>query len=139
MNYLNLIDTAYTHFNRGDLTAYAEALYAPDVVAHFLPPELPAGRDGVLRFYQDLQRSFPDMRFELEGTVVQIDRVALRFHIDMTHKGDYNGLAATGKSVVLRGIMFLRFSDEQVRECWLECDFIGLLRQLGAATLENQY
>jgi predicted ester cyclase len=56
----------------------------------------------------------------------------------MTHNGDYNGIAPTGKRVILRGIMFLRFSDDQVRECWLECDIVGLMRQLGATTLESQ-
>ena len=138
MNTLNLINEAYAHFNRGDIAAYVTALYAHNVTAHFLPPELPQNRDGLLRYYLELQHSFPDMRFELEGSVTQVDRVAIRFHIDMTHQRDYNGIAATGKQVTLRGIMFLRFAGEQVRECWLECDFIGLMRQLGTMMLENQ-
>ena len=138
MNTLNLINNAYTHFNRGDIEAYVEALYAPDVTAHFLPPEQPQDRTGLLHYYWELQHSFPDMRFELEGSVTQIDRVAIRFHLDMTHQREYNGIAATGKQVTLRGIMFLRFVGAQVNECWLECDFIGLMRQLGAMTLEGQ-
>lgn len=131
-NNRSVLEEARVRFNSGDVNGYLETLYAPDVRFHFFPPELPAGLEGARLFYAGFMSAFPDTQFTPEDIVEQGDRMAVRYRLDMTHLGEFQGVPATGGRVRLNGITFLRFEDGKVRERWNEGDFIGLMQQLGA-------
>ena len=50
-----------------------------------------------------------------------------------THEQPFQGIPATGKTVVLTGIAIWRVEDGKIVESWHEMDNLGLLQQLGAA------
>jgi predicted ester cyclase len=61
------------------------------------------------------------------------DRVELRVTTDATHRGDFNGIAATGRRVQFSGIVIYRFESGKIAESWGELDFAGLWRQFSAS------
>jgi len=48
-----------------------------------------------------------------------------------THKGDFNGIPATGKPVKARGLQISRFEDGKMVERWGSSDELGILKQIG--------
>ena len=118
-------------FNKGDLEGYLETLYSPDVALHFLPPGLPPGYEGGRLFYSGFLTGFPGAQLHLDDIVGDDDHLAVRFHVDLTHTGEFNGIPPTGKSAVLTGIRIMRYEDGLCAECWSESDFMGLMQQLG--------
>lgn len=131
-NYLEIIERARQHFNAGNAQGYIETLYAPNATFHYFPPGLPQGYEGARIFYGGFMAAFPDVQFTIDAILMEGDRVAVRYHLDMTHRGEFQGIPPTGKRVRLNGISILRFADDKVVERWNEGDFLGLLQQLGA-------
>ncbi len=134
---LDALNSAREKFNQGDIEGYLTTLYAPDVVAHFLPPGLPGGYEGLRMFYSGFLASFPDARLEFDEIISENDRLAVRYHLNMTHTGDFNGIPATGKQATINGTTIMRFSQGKVVERWSESDFLGLLQQLGVIPAPN--
>jgi steroid delta-isomerase-like uncharacterized protein len=131
------LERAVDSFSIARIDNYLE-LYHPNAILHFLPPELPQGREGARLFYTSFLGAFPDARLRLEGFVAEADQVACRFTVDGTHSAEFAGVPATHKHVSLTGITILRFADGQCVERWSEADFRGMYRQMGVAMALNQ-
>lgn len=128
---LETLHRARDYFNAGDIERYIMTLYAPEAVGHFLPPGMPQGHTGLRLFYGAFHTGFPDAQLIFDDILSEGDRVMIRFHLDMTHTGEFNGIPATGKRVSLSGITIFRFVEGKVAERWSESDFFGLMQQLG--------
>lgn len=128
---LDVVHAAREHFNMGDIDSYLMTLYTPDVLAHFLPPGLPQGHAGLRLFYGAFLAGFPDAQLHFDDVVSEGDRMAIRYHLDVTHTGEFNGIPATNKRVSFGGTTIFRFAGGKVAERWSESDFFGLLQQLG--------
>ena len=55
-----------------------------------------------------------------------------------THKGEYMGIAPTGKQVTLTGIAISRVVDGKTVEEWGEMDNLGMMQQLGVVPPPGQ-
>lgn len=122
---------AVSHFSLETLDAYLQ-LYHPNAKLHFLPPGLPPGREGARLFYQGFFAAFPDARVTIEDLVSEDDKVACRFTIDATHRGEFRGVPATERRVSFGGITIFQFAGNQCVERWSEANFTSLLQQLSA-------
>lgn len=56
----------------------------------------------------------------------------------MTHKGDYLGVPATGKSLTLRVMDFYRCAGSKIMENWVMLDYLDLFQQMGRDLLSEQ-
>jgi predicted ester cyclase len=127
-----VLENARRHFNAGDIEGYVTTLYAPNAVAHFLPPGMPQGHAGLRPFYTAFLAGFPDVQLHFDDVIAAGDALAVRYHVEGTHLGEFNGIPATGRRIAIEGITVLRFASEKVVERWSQSDFLGLLQQLGA-------
>ena len=66
------------------------------------------------------------------------DQVAIHWRIDGTHKGDFLGVAATGKPVTFQGIALLRITDGKIADDIAYWDNQSILEQLGAVPATGQ-
>jgi steroid delta-isomerase-like uncharacterized protein len=66
------------------------------------------------------------------------DQVAIHWRIDGTHKGDFLGVAATGKPVSFQGIALLRITDGKIADDIAYWDNQSILEQLGAVPPAGQ-
>lgn len=60
------------------------------------------------------------------------DKVAVRFTITGTHKGEFQGIPPTGKEVFINCINFLTVLDGTIVEEWSNSDMTGLMQQIEA-------
>jgi steroid delta-isomerase-like uncharacterized protein len=65
---------------------------------------------------RELRSGFPDFTVSVDDVVAQGDRVAYRWTMTGTHQNEYEGLAATGKTLTARGMTFLRLQDGLIVE-----------------------
>ncbi len=79
---------------------------------------------------QPILSAFPDSRFRVEDEVWSGAKVAARISFVGTHRGTWNGIAPTGRSVRVSEMFLCRVEDRRLVECWQEWDEYGLRQQL---------
>ena len=52
-----------------------------------------------------------------------------------THRGEFQGIPPTGKQVAFTSIEVNRVVEGKVEEHWVEINLLGLVQQLGVATI----
>jgi predicted ester cyclase len=118
-------------FSQGKLSLVDELLHE-DYVNHSPSPGLPPGREGVRVVVAALRAAFPDLDYTIEELVVAPDRVAARTTMRGTHRGDFFGIAPTGRAVEVSQITIERFLGDRIVAHHRVTDELSLLRQLGA-------
>jgi steroid delta-isomerase-like uncharacterized protein len=78
-----------------------------------------------------MSEAFQDLRMAEADSVKEGDKVALRWLLSGTHKGEFMGVAATGRRVEAMGMDIVRVANGEIVEHWGEFDAVGLLRQIG--------
>ena len=111
--------------------ALAPELFAPEYKLTFggAPPMDHLGHAQLLA---GLRGAFPDLRISVAEQVAAGDRVANHWIAQGTHRGAFQGLAATGKAVTFTGSNLMHFAEGKIGALWGQLDAIGLLTQLGA-------
>lgn len=89
------------------------------------------GRAGARQYVTTLREGFPDIHFTVEDQIAEGDKVVTRWTARGTHKGDFQGIPASGKAVRIAGAEIDRLIDGKVVECWNHIDELGLMQQLG--------
>jgi predicted ester cyclase len=118
-------------FNRGNISLIDE-LFAPDFVEHEeLPPGIPAGREAVKHFSTMFRSAFPDLKAAMDDMIAEGDKVVARGTWSGTHKGEFMGIAPTGKSVSFGVIDIVRIAGGKFVEHWGQIDNLGMMQQLG--------
>jgi steroid delta-isomerase-like uncharacterized protein len=119
-------------YNNRDMQAEADVL-APGYVAHV--PAAPGPLEGLeawRKFTAPFVEAFPDLRLTVEDILSEGDKVAARVAFHGTHRGEFQGIAPTGKEVAFSSIEVNRVVGGKVEEHWVELDLLGLMQQLGA-------
>lgn len=83
-------------------------------------------------FFQSFWSAFPDAHFTFESEVAEGDSVAGRGCLTGTHRGEFQGLAPTGKEITVVFLDQWRFEDGKVAEYWGLFDVASMMQQLGA-------
>src|SRR3989304_5643144 len=65
-----------------------DGLVAKDVVSHNATPGLPPGLEGGKIAHRATLTAFPDLHYHIEDLFAEGDRVAQRFTLHCTHKGE---------------------------------------------------
>jgi predicted ester cyclase len=89
------------------------------------------GPEGFIHYFGELRKSFPDLNITGEKMVVDDDNIAIAYTITGTHKGDFMGIAPTGRKISARGVQIARFENGKLVERWGSSDQLGILQQLG--------
>jgi len=121
----------YDKINAGDVDGFS-SLLTDDFVEHEETGGPPT-KAGVTEYFKMLISAFPDLRFVAEDVMANGDKVVARVRVTGTHKGDFMGMSATGKSFSVQAIDIVRFADDGLgHEHWGVFDAMSLMQQLGA-------
>ena len=93
-------------------------------------PGQPAGIEGAMYYVDVYRKIFPDIQFTLTHLIAEEDIVTFRFTAEATHRGEFMGIAPTGKQVRLSGIVIHRVENGRFAESWNEIDLLGIQQQL---------
>jgi steroid delta-isomerase-like uncharacterized protein len=118
-------------FNQGKVALVTELLHPDYVNGSPGSPDLPRGREGVVIVVKALRAAFPDLEYEIEDMVIGADAVAVRTTLRGTHRGDFFGIAPTGKSIEVSQITIEHFKDGKIVAHHRVTDELTLQRQLG--------
>ena len=106
--------------------------YDDSLIIHGFPPNLPTNKEGFREFIYSLWRAFPDIRIIFEDLIIEGNKVAGRYYLTGTHKGEFLDIQATDKQFKVNGMTIFSFRDEKVTERWNIVDIISLMGQLRA-------
>ena len=104
--------------------------YDDTLIIHGFPPNLPTNKDGFKQFIYSLWRAFPDIRIIFEDVIVEGNKIAGRYYLTGTHKGEFLDIQATDKQFKVSGMTIFSFRDEKIIERWNLVDIISLIEQL---------
>ena len=114
-----------------------EELLGPGFTYH-VPGSPPKDLEATRQRMGVFSAGFSDIKHIEEDMVAEGDRVALRTRLEMTHTGEFMGVAGSGEqiSVVEMGIM--RIANGKIAEMWGLLDTLGLAQQIGAMPSPDQ-
>jgi steroid delta-isomerase-like uncharacterized protein len=111
----------------------ADALLTPDYALHVSGSPTPFNRDAVKQVVAMYGAAFPDLKHTVDEMIAEGNTVAARWTVRGTHRGEFQGVAPTGRPIQLSGATVHHMSDGRIVETWLTVDNLELLQQLGAA------
>jgi len=88
------------------------------------------GRETLKKYFAGLRAAFPDLTLPIAAILAEGDRVAVLNSVRGTHKGDFIGLKATGRSIDAMAFQLYRVENGQLAEHWEVADYALLMRQL---------
>jgi hypothetical protein len=114
------------------VAATIDELIAPDAEIH-TPLELAATGPQLLKqVWSRLLQGYPDLRVTVQELIAAGDRIVVWQTVTGTHRGEYLGLAPTGRTVSYDEMFILRFAGARLVETRGVVDMLAQLRQLGA-------
>lgn len=119
-----------------DISAIDE-FFIPDCPAHLPGIPGPTNREGFRKFVEILYTAFPDLHHVIKEQIAEHDKVASIINVYGTHKGDFQGIAPTGRQVMFEDFMITRIQGGKVVELWAQFDALKLLQQLGVFQLQG--
>ncbi len=125
---LDLHTSYFEAFNDRDFDAVRTIIH-PDIVDHHLPPDVPAGADGVIGWLE-LLASTMTIHCDIQHIVDCGDRVAGSGRITGVHVGDFPGMPATNRPFDVAIITVERFDGDRIVERWETFDRDDLVAQL---------
>jgi steroid delta-isomerase-like uncharacterized protein len=117
--------------NSGELELLRDVI-ASDVVDHDPAPDQGAGPEGYIRMFAAMRTSFPDLAIAVDQVLADEDKIAIAYTVTGTQKGEFLGIAPTGRKIRARGLQIARFRDGKMVERWGSSDQLGMLQQIGA-------
>ena len=118
---------------KGDISksnAWVDKYYTPDSITH-------APMSGDMNFeqikqYHAVEASALNPSYALKQVIVEGNMVASQFTLNVTHKGSFMGIPATGNTFQTEGVMVFKVNGNKIQELWFYMDTLGFMRQLGA-------
>ena len=122
-----IILSLYEADNKKDLTILDEVI-SPDF---FDPTFRLRGPESYKQFENAFFKVFPDWIETIEDIIAEGDKVWVRFTGTGTHKGEWRGLAPTGKKITFSGVQIWRLVDGKVVSKDSIINLLDALKQLG--------
>jgi predicted ester cyclase len=124
-------------FNQHNLTAI-DRYIAPTYVEHQTAPGQSNDLAGFKQMIAMFLKAFPDFHFTIDDMIAEGDKVVVRATLTGTQKGEFMGIAPTGKRVSITSIDIVRLVDGKAVEHWGIEDDLGMMQQLGALPAPGQ-
>jgi len=117
---------------RGNIDVFKEII-DNSFVNHTAPAGVPKGPDGVMYFFNDfLKPAFPDLFVSINDQVPEDDKVTTYKTFIATHKGDFFGIPASGRKVLMEVIDIIRLKDGKFTDHWNVVDWQAVMQQIAS-------
>lgn len=114
----------------GNMDTFLE-IFSEEFINHSSPAGSPSNRDGVIYFFNHLLKpAFPDLRVEIHEMIAEGDKVVTRKSFHAMHRGDFLGLAPTGKEVTMDVMDIIELRDGKYIGHWGILDLHNVFSQL---------
>ncbi len=103
---------------------------APDITLHHPGDVTNEGHSAYETHYRSLHAVFPDFEATLTDVVADANRVAVRFSVTGTHRGELLGIDPTGTEVQFPAQVLFRLDEGAITEEFHQSDRYALRKQL---------
>ena len=104
--------------------------YDDSLIIHGFPPNLPTNKEGFKQFINLLWNAFPDIKIMFDDIIIEGNKVACRYNLTGTHKGEFMDLQPTDKQFRVNGMTVFSFRDTKCIERWNLVDMMSLMEKL---------
>ncbi len=118
-------------FNQGSDDTIDDLLADDFVEREALPPGMPQGKDAPKAMTAMMRGAFPDFHATVEEMLQDGNKVITRARFSGTHRGEFMGIPATGKTFDIPVIDIVEFRDDKAVAHWGLMDMAGMMAQLG--------
>jgi steroid delta-isomerase-like uncharacterized protein len=118
-------------WNRYNLDLLDEIL-SPSYRRYLAPGAPPMDRVAQKNRLIGFREAFPDLHLTIVDLIAEGDQVAMRITFRGTHRGEFQGIPPTGKSIQVNGLGIIRIENGKFAEQWGGPDMLSWLQQLGA-------
>jgi len=97
-------------------------------------PTLSGAAVGPEAYKKQVERfvaGFPDLRFVVDDTISEKDKLVVAWTINGTHRGEFLNVEPTNKKISFSGITINQISDGKIIESQVMWDIYGLFQQMG--------
>jgi steroid delta-isomerase-like uncharacterized protein len=128
---LPVVDEMLAAWNAHDLDRVM-GFYAPDYEGLDVgEPDAQRGLPAVRASVDHYLRAFPDLSVTCEETIVEGDRIVVRWRACGSHRGQLLHIPPTGRVVTVRGVSLLTMRGDKLQRGEHVWDVAGLLRAVG--------
>jgi steroid delta-isomerase-like uncharacterized protein len=122
----------FEEWNKGKAAAMAviDETCATNIVWHSTGEDIQGLKD-FKKSMSEFFNAFPDNHFTIHDMIAEGDKVAVRYTITGTHKGEFMGIPPTNKKITLWAIEIDRMARGKFAEGWIRFDTLGFMQQLG--------
>jgi len=120
--------------NTGDFALLAKTIdemVAPDAVIRTPLPIEATGAELLKQVWAMLLGVYPDLHLTVDDLIAEGDKIVARNTVTGTHRGEFMGVAPTGRSVTYNEIFIFRFEAGRVVETWGVVDVYAQMKQIG--------
>src|SRR5215467_13216984 len=96
--------------------ALVDQLVSSQFTSYDWPEGGPTGPQAFRDFYSAIRSAVPDARYEIDDLIEEADKVVVRWRLLGTRKGDFRGIAPTGRPIVLKGVAIYRIEGGKLME-----------------------
>src|SRR4051812_47859440 len=114
-----------------------EELFADDFLDHTPQPGRTPDKAGARELYRVLRAAFPDFHADIHWQLADGDRVTTYKTYHGTHKGEFFGVAPTGRKIQFETVDVMRVRGGKIAEHWGVADLFSLMQQLGAPNAQS--
>lgn len=105
-------------------------LFARGFSHHFDFPELPNSMETFVSVGQNFLSAFPDVKADVQLLLADGQYVVERNAVHATHRGYFNGVEPTGRSIEWTEIHIYRLGNGKIVENWPQVNFERILMQI---------
>jgi steroid delta-isomerase-like uncharacterized protein len=120
----------YETADKNDLTTFSEQL-APDIAVNLPGMPGPLNREALIQMMNTMFSGLTQRQHVFEDQIAEDDKVVTRLTLHAVHTGEFQGMPATGKQIVVRQTTIHRIRDGKIVEVWVSSDDISMMKQLG--------
>jgi steroid delta-isomerase-like uncharacterized protein len=108
-----------------------DELFADDFLDHTPQPGRTPDKAGAKDLYRTLRAAFQGFHADIQQ-LADGDRVTTYKTYHGTHKGEFFGIAPTGRKIQFETVDVMRVRDGKITEHWGVANLFSLMQQLGA-------
>jgi len=123
----------FDEWNKGKAAAMKaiDEMCSPNIVWHDVGGQEIRGIKDFKKSMGEFYDAFPDNHFTIEDMFTEGDKVAVRYKVTATHKGEFMGIPPTNKKVTIWAIEIDRIVGGKAAEGWIMFDTLSFMQQLG--------
>ena len=108
-----------------------EELFADDFLDHTPQPGRTPDKAGARQLYKILRAAFPDFHAQIHWQLADGDRVTTYKTYHGTHRGEFLGVAPTGRKIHFETVDVMRVRNGKITDHWGVANLLWLAQQIG--------